>query len=150
MESVRIIEIPDCKMVSSGIGNFGEGKFKIFEEYFTSLPPTIFPHDFLFWDNGENGEGGFHWLYLYDKNMDVPGELSIIDFKGGLYSVVTAIDQQDNSEAMRVRDAYLESHNLEIDKSRPELGNIGTGPLGKSILGFEQMNYYTPIKKLTE
>ena len=41
----------------------------------------------------------------------------------------------------------LESHNLEIDKSRPELGNIGTGPLGKEILGFEQMNYYTPIKK---
>ena len=53
----------------------------------------------------------------------------------------------DSSEAMRVRDAYLDSHNLEIDKSRPELGNIGTGPLGKSILGFEQMNYYTPIKK---
>ena len=79
--------------------------------------------------------------------MDVPKELSIIDFKGGLYSVVTAIDQQDNTEAMKVRDTYLESHNLEIDRSRPELGNIGTGPLGKEILGFEQMNYYTPIKK---
>ena len=50
MKSVRIIEIPDCKMVSSGIGNFGEGRFKIFEEYFTSLPPAtaIFPHDFPF------------------------------------------------------------------------------------------------------
>jgi AraC family transcriptional regulator len=50
MESVRIIDLPDCKMISSGIGNFGEGIFKIFEEYFTSLPhaTAIFPHDFLF------------------------------------------------------------------------------------------------------
>ena len=74
MESVRIIEIHDCKMVSSGIGNFGEGRFKIFEEYFTSLPPTIFPHDFLFWDNGENGEGVFIGyiymikIWMYPKN----------------------------------------------------------------------------------
>jgi hypothetical protein len=30
METVRIIEIPDCKMVSSGIGMFGEEKFDSF------------------------------------------------------------------------------------------------------------------------
>ena len=30
METVRIYEIPDCKMVSSGIGMFGEEKFTKF------------------------------------------------------------------------------------------------------------------------
>ena len=32
MESVRIIEIPECKMVSSGIGMFGDGTLEKFAE----------------------------------------------------------------------------------------------------------------------
>jgi AraC family transcriptional regulator len=109
MELVRIYEIPDCKMVSSGIGKFGEEKFTNFNNWFSSLPRTIFPKDFLFWD-GEHGKtGGFHWLYQYENGMDVPKEFDIINFKGGLYAVVTGIDQQDNTEAMKTRDVFLES-----------------------------------------
>jgi AraC family transcriptional regulator len=37
MELVRIYEIPDCKMVSSGIGMFGEEKFERFNNWFSSL-----------------------------------------------------------------------------------------------------------------
>ena len=36
METVRIYEIPDCKMVSSGIGMFGEEKFTNFNKWITS------------------------------------------------------------------------------------------------------------------
>jgi hypothetical protein len=32
MQSVRIYEMPDCKMVSSGAGMFGDEKFNKFEE----------------------------------------------------------------------------------------------------------------------
>ncbi|ULQ60324.1 hypothetical protein K7I13_03175 [Brucepastera parasyntrophica] len=147
MESVRVYEIPDCKMVSSGIGMFGEEKLENFSKWFSSLKQTIFPKDFLFWDGEQQGSGGFHWLYMYEDGMDVPDEFSIIDFKGGLYAVVTAIDQQDNTEAMKTREAFLESHGLEIDKSRFELGNIITTPLANKILGYNQMDYYTPIKE---
>ena len=33
MQSIKIYEMPDCKMVSSGTGMFGEGKFGRFEEW---------------------------------------------------------------------------------------------------------------------
>lgn len=29
MQNVRVYEMPDCKMVSSGIGMFGEEKFEV-------------------------------------------------------------------------------------------------------------------------
>jgi len=39
METVKIYEIPDCKMVSSGTGIFGEEKFIYFGNWLSSLPP---------------------------------------------------------------------------------------------------------------
>ena len=94
METVRIYEIPDCKMVSSGIGMFGEEKFTNFHSWFSSLPHTIFPKNFLFWDGEYGKSGGFHWLQFYENWMNVPEEFEIIDFKGGLYAVLTDIDQK--------------------------------------------------------
>jgi AraC family transcriptional regulator len=133
-------------MVSSGIGMFGEEKFDKFNKWFSSLPKTLFPKDFLFWDGKWQVSGGFHWLYMYEDGMNVPNEFNLVDFKGGLYAVVTDIDQQDNTEAMKARDAFLESHNLEIDKTRVEMGNIITSQNGKNVLGYNQMDYWTPIK----
>ena len=33
MQSIRIYEMPPCKMVSSGKGMFGEGNFPLFDEW---------------------------------------------------------------------------------------------------------------------
>lgn len=49
MQSVRILEMPACKMVSSGIGMFGEGNFNIFDEWLSSQKRGLFPKDFLYW-----------------------------------------------------------------------------------------------------
>ena len=65
MELVRIYEMPDCKMVSSGIGMFGGEKFDRFEKWFNALPRAMHPKDFLFWDGEWQVSGGFHWLYMY-------------------------------------------------------------------------------------
>ncbi|GHT99415.1 hypothetical protein FACS1894142_6960 [Spirochaetia bacterium] len=147
METVRIYNIPDCKMVSSGVGMFGDEKFNCFDKWTSSLPKTIFPNDFLFWDGEWQVSGGFHWLYKYTEGMNVPDELNIIDFKGGLYAVVTDIDGQSNEGAIKTRDDFLKIHNLEIDKTRPELGHIICGDV-KNILGYNQMDYWTPIKHI--
>ena len=101
MHAVRIIEIPDCKMVSSGIGNFGEEKFGRFNDWFSSLPRTIWPRDYMFWDGEPGVSGGLHWLYLYEDGMEVPAEFAIIDFKSGLYAIATDIDQRTDTEAMK-------------------------------------------------
>lgn len=142
MQSVRIYEMPDCKMVSSGIGMFGEGKFNLFEEWLSSQKRGLFPKDFLFWA----GEG-FIWLYMYEDGMNVPNEFEIVDFQGGLYAVATDIDQKTDKGIMDAEiDKFLSENGFERDISRSELGNIITSPLAKEIMGYEQMNYYIPIK----
>lgn len=128
-------------MVSSGIGMFGEEKFDRFENWFSSLPRGIFPKDFLFWDGT-----GFHWLYLFENDMDVPGEFDIIDFPGGLYAVATGIEQQTDRDAMNTEvDQFLAQYGFVRDNTRSELGHVITPPSASAVMGFEQMDYYFPI-----
>lgn len=143
MQSVRIYEMPDCRMVSSGIGMFGDERFEVFDRWMSRQERGLFPKDFLFWD-----QTGFHWVYMYEDGMSVPSELALIDFKGGLYAVATGIDQKTDRERMNAEvDRFLGENGLERDPSRPELGNIITSPLAREIMGYEQMDYYTPVKK---
>lgn len=142
MQSIRIYEMPSCKMVSSGMGMFGENKFNMFEEWFSSLKRSLFPKDFLCW----TGEG-FVWLYMFEEGMSVPSEFEIIDFEGGLYAVATDIDQKTDKELMNIEiDKFLSENGFERDISRLELGNIITSPLAKEVMGYDQMDYYFPIQ----
>lgn len=144
MENIRIYEIPACKMVSSECGMFGDGKLEKFNDWFSSLPRPLFPRDFMFYDN--EGEG-FVWYYIYDQGMDVPEDFSIIDFPGGLYAVATDIDGQDNSEAISAIKAFIKEKDcFEEDASRNYLGNIPTPPAACKAMGYEQMDYYVPIR----
>ena len=142
MQNVRVYEMPNCKMVSSGIDMFGDEKFKVFDEWMSCQKRCLFPKDYLFWD-----VSGFHWVYMYEEGMNVPTEFDIIDFKGGLYAVATGIDQQTDRDLMNAAiDKFLSENGFERDVSRPELGNIITSPQAQKIMGYEQMDYYTPIK----
>ncbi len=142
MQGVRIYEMPSCKMVSSGVGMFGEERFERFSEWFSAQKAGMFPKDFLFWDGN-----GFHWLYQYEEGMAVPEEFDIIDFQGGMYAVATDVDQKTDMELMkREVDAFLGANGLERDSSRAELGNIITSSRIQRILGYEQMDYYFPVK----
>jgi hypothetical protein len=148
MELIRIYEFPDCKMVSSGTGMVGEESFDRFTKWFMSLPPSIFPKYFLFLDKKEGGElWGFHWLYVYDESIKVPEGYKIIEFKGGLYGVATESEERDSSEITKAMEAFLETHGMEIDSSRSELVSNITSPLVEEVLGYKQIDYYTPIKK---
>lgn len=143
MQNIRIYEMPACKMVSSGMGMFGEEKFERFGEWMSLQKRGLFPKDFLFFEGT-----GFHWIYMYEEGMDVPAEFDIIDFEGGMYAVATDIDQRTDTNAMRTEvDKFLSANGFERDNSRPELGNIITSPQVKEIMGYEQMDYYTPIKE---
>jgi len=144
MQSVRIIEIPKCKVVSSGIGMFGDDNFTKFDEFISSLPNTMYSKDFLF-----EAEGGLHWVYVYEDGMRVPNGLSIIDFAGGLFAVTTDIDQQTNIEAMdKELHEFLNANGFEQDKSRPRMGNVITPAQAQEVLGYNQMDYFMPIKPI--
>lgn len=145
VEMVRVVEIPDCKMVSSGIGMFGQEHFERFERWFSAQKPSTYPRDYLFWDGVWGESGGFHWLYQYEAGMEVPDEFPIIDFAGGLYAVVTGIDGQSNAEEMEAVRAFMEAHGFARDPSREELGNVITPKAAAAALGYSQMDYFTPM-----
>ena len=142
MQSIRIYEMPACKMVSSGTGMFGEEKFTRFEEWFSAQKRGMFPKDYLYWA----GEG-FVWLYTLEDGMTPPPEFEVIDFPGGLYAVATDIDQKTDKKLMNAEvDKFLGENGLERDSSRTELGNIITSLRAREIMGFEQMDYYYPVR----
>ncbi|MCL2512438.1 MAG: AraC family transcriptional regulator [Oscillospiraceae bacterium] len=157
MQPIRIIEIPGCKMVSSGAGMFGEDKIDNFAKWFSSLPRTVHSRDYLtdsytestdeIYEKGEFN--GMLWYYEYTDGMDVPEEYEIVDFKGGLYAVATDIDQKTDVKKMKKAvNKFLKAIGFIPDKSRPELGNIITSEAAQKVLGYEQMDYYTPVKAL--
>ena len=148
---VRINRFPDCKMVSSGFGSFGDPNFTLFDKWMSAqnVFPGMFSYDFL----SDCGGTGMQWMYVYDERMDVPDGLQIIDFKGGYYAVITAIDCDAASYkwAIESREEYLNAHGLEFDNSRWQLGHILSGyNLAKEIFGAGQMDYWMPIKKITQ
>lgn len=144
MERVRIYEIPDCKMVVSGGGLFGDGVLEKFMEWMDAQKRSVFPRDFLSFDGQR-----FIWYYVYEEGMEVPEELEIVDFKGGLYAVATGRDgdDADAQDAKRAIDEFIRlSGCFERDCSRAELGNICTSPAAEAALGYNQMDYYTPVR----
>ena len=144
MQSVRIMEFPACRMVASPVGMFGDGALEAFMTWMENQPRGIFHRDFLTWDAEKQG---FRWLYLYEDGMEIPQPLSVIDFQGGLYAVATDIDQQTDKAAMDAEvEAFLAHNGLMRDPERPDLGNIITTPAARDILGYEQMDYYYPVK----
>ncbi len=146
MEKVRIYEIPECKMVSSKCGMFGEPALDDFDNWFSSLPVTTFPQDFLWFDKNQ---GGFIWYYIYHEALKVPDTFDIIDFPGGLYAVATGIDGESNDEVMNsIRTFIQEKSCFKEDISRPQLGNIITPKSAQQALGYSQMDYYVPIKTI--
>lgn len=144
MQAIRIIEIPDCKMVSSGVGMFGEENFTAFNDWFSALPRTKDAKDFA-----AEAPGGVEWLYIYEDGMTVPERFNIVDFIGGLYAVNTDIDQKTDIAAMdKELHEFLQKNGFEQDKSRRRMGNIITPPKAREILGYYQMDYYMPVKAM--
>jgi len=144
MESVRIYEMPDCRMVKSGSGLFRESALERFEAWMDSQPEGMFPRDFLSFDGK-----GFVWYYLYEDGMDVPEEFEIVDFPGGLYAVAAGIDgdEADSVAVKKAIDEFIEKSGcFERDNARPELGNIITSQAAQAAMGYAQMDYYTPVK----
>lgn len=148
MEAVRIYELPKCKMVSSKCAMFGEGPLEAFDAWFSTFPREIFPRDFLWFDDAR---GGFVWYYLYREGMAVPESFEAVDFPGGLYAVATDIDGESNENAISAIKGFIADKGcFAEDPSRPYMGNVITPPAARLALGYDQMDYYVPIKAIPQ
>jgi len=123
---------------------FGDGKLEQFDAWFSALPRTMFPRDFLWYDENQ---GEFIWYYIYSNDMAIPEAFNIIDFSGGLYAVASGIDGQDSTEVIsEIKGFIKEKGCFEEDPTRTYLGNIPTPPSANQAMGYNQMDYYVPIK----
>ncbi len=144
MVYVRVYDIPECKMVSSQCGMFGDAAMEDFSNWMETLPRTTFPQDFLWFDEER---GGFVWYYIYHDGLAIPDAFDLVDFPGGLYAVACGIDEEDNENAMNaVKQFIRDAGCFAIDPTRKHLGNIITPPTAQKAMGYSQMDYYTPIK----
>ena len=147
MQAIRIYDMPKGKMVASPVGMFGEAALEAFSVWMEAQPRTMFPKDYLIWDDSDPAHPGFRWYYVYEDGMALPEGAEVVDFPGGMYAVATDIDQQTDKAAMDAAVAeFIARHGLETDHTRWELGNIITSPAVSAVLGFEQMDYYYPVR----
>jgi len=142
MEHVRLIYFPVCRMVTSGTGFFGDKNFTKFEKMLAA-EKNIFPYPMDFLTGNENG---MEWLYLYREGMDTLG-MEVIEFPAGLYAVICGIDAQSNKAEMEAVAEFMEKNGLVRDESRPDMGHIIGNEEALAVLGYEQMDYWTPVKK---
>lgn len=142
MEHVRLIYFPACRMVTSGTGFFGDKNFTKFEKMLAAEKNVSpYPMDFL-----TGNENGMEWLYLYREGMDTLG-MEVIAFPAGLYAVICGIDAQSNKAEMEAVAEFMEKNGLVRDESRPDMGHIIGNEETLAVLGYEQMDYWTPVKK---
>lgn len=147
MQPIRIYDMPPCQMVASPVGMFGEPALDSFDTWMSTQPRSMLPRDFLTWDDSDPAHPGFRWYFMYEDGMRLPEGAQVVDFPGGMYAVATGIDQQTDKRAMDAAvAAFIAQNGLEADGSRRELGNIITSPAVKAALGYEQMDYYYPVR----
>ena len=144
MEYVRVYEIPQCKMVSSQCGMFGDAAMEAFSGWMETLPRTTFPRDFLWFDEKR---GGFVWYYMHHDGLSVPEAFDIVDFPGGLYAVACDVDGEPNENAINIIRRFIRDNGRFVeDTARHQLGNVITPPAAQEAMGYSQMDYYIPIK----
>lgn len=147
MQRIRMLDMPPCRMAAFPTGMFGEPTFEAFCAWMEAQERTLFPRDFLTWDDSDPVHPGFRWYYQYADGMTLPAGAEVVDFPGGMYAVATGIDQQTDKLAMDAAvGEFIAQHGLVMDASRRELGNIITSPTVHAVLGFEQMDYYYPVR----
>ena len=147
MHAIRIYEMPPCQMVASKPGIFGEPALDNFNAWMETLPRSLFPKDFITWDDSDPSHPWFRWYYQYEEGMMLPDGAEVVDFPGGMYAVATDIDQQTDKDAMNAAVAeFMARYGFELDESRRELGNIISSPAVSAVLGFEQMDFYYPVR----
>jgi len=154
--TVRIVELPACKMVTSGPANgpdiFGpDGVMTRFNNWFSEYDKNrkdkFYPRDFMW----SPAEGGFEWGYAVGEVPKDTGGFEVIDFPGGLYAVAISVDAdgKDHDRVYKGIQEWVEKSGcfmLDETEKRRSLGNVTSPPMAKEAMGYHQMDLYFPIR----
>jgi len=147
---VSIIEIPKCRMATSGPNTFQETlKFSDWwDGYLKKCQYPVFTH----WDYMFAEDGKVVWWCIVEKWVtgEDCGGYELFDFEGGLYAYTTGIDEDEINPILKDSIVkWLETSNFELDEcpGRRAMFNMlcPTEEIKKG-LGYHQAGIYVPIK----
>lgn len=155
---VRVLELPNCKMASSGYAREVEpfvsgGTLARFQDWWVEADKARvdrwFARDFLMYERSEEA-----MVWLYALADDAPLEscpFAVTDFSGGLYaaSVATGDTQAEGERVLAgVRAWVRENPVFELDE-RPghyDLRHVITPKRVEKAIGQVQLEIYVPIR----
>lgn len=144
---IRIVELPACRMVTSGPKK--NGNFKRFEKMWTKLDEKrkdkFSPRDFMV----ENG-GPVWWYAIEDwvTEKDTEG-FEIINFEGGLYATAVTHNWDDKIVVKAFNDLkewLAEQDRFSYDDRPGHYVMFHVNGPDAKLLGYTQAEYFFPIK----
>ena len=147
---VRIVELPACRMVTSGLKK--GSNHKQFESMWNKLDKKrkdrFFPRDFMWWDKTNKGYVWWYAIEDYVTEADTGG-FEIIDFEGGMYATVIVPDF-NHDDALRAYNStkdWVKEHNSFVFDEHPGHETLwhNTCPDIAKLLGYSQAEYFFPI-----
>lgn len=157
MVDVRVVELPACRMVTSGTCTDLEcfapdGLLMSFGDWWAQLDARrtdrFFPRDFMWHDEELKG---LVWWYALPDDTTPPAGWKTVDFRGGLYATAACRDQ-DEADGERVAAAMRRwvdtSGALEYDDTRghAELFRVITPQAAAEALGYQQLERFLPVR----
>lgn len=157
IQGIRLVELPKCKMVSSGFADEGNpfvdgGKLSAFDKWWSALDKErtdkFFPRDFMWFDRETQR---LVWWYALPNGVTDTNGFDTVDYEGGLYAARVSVEGDDeDGEAVfaDIQEWVRQSDGFELDE-RPghyDLFHVITPECAKDALGYRQLEIYVPIR----
>lgn len=157
MERFRIIELPSCKMVSSGCSAEKDpfapgGLLNRFGSWWSEVDrerkDRFFPRDFMWYDREKKG---LVWYYAVSGDLAGTGGFEIVDYEGGLYASAVARDGDDldgQNVYSAIKQWVKDGGCFQLDE-RPghyDMFHIITSGSARAVLGYHQLEIFVPIR----
>ncbi|MDF2589091.1 MAG: transcription activator effector binding [Anaerocolumna sp.] len=151
MEQVRVIRIPELKVVTSGpITNMEE--FEAFDNWWSSINTKdyITPRDFM-WFNEQ--KQCMEWVFAIPDGCTDFDKYQLVVFPGGLYAVATSKDTEEDSVKTReeINNWVLKSDCFEVSTKendtslRYPMCHVITPKVFKKNMGYHLSDQFIPI-----
>jgi DNA gyrase inhibitor GyrI len=151
MQNVRIIKIPELKVVSSGaITNMEE--LEKFDSWWSVIDVNnyISPRDFIWYNEKEKY---MEWVFAIPDNYTNLSDYKLNVFPGGLYAVMTSQDNEEDSNNVREQICkwVVESDCFELSTEendiniRYPMNHVITPKIFKEKMGYHLSDNFVPI-----
>jgi hypothetical protein len=151
MKDIRIIRIPQLKVVSSGAITSIE-EMEAFDRWWSGIDVSqyITPRDFMWYNEKDKY---MEWVFAVPDNYNNISDYQVVDFPGGLYAVAASKDTEEdcNIAKEQIRKWVMESGCFELSTEendttiRYTMNHVLTPSIFKEKMGYHLSDNFVPI-----